>query len=66
MTAMLPRIAVLGTGGTISSLGASSLPVNQRLGRKLLPEIEFPETRLVADPRPVTLRQGRQHRDRPG
>ena len=62
MTAMLPRIAVLGTGGTISSLGASSLDLldyidtGQRLAAEALID-RYPETRLVADPRPVTLRQ---------
>ena len=58
----LPRIAVIGTGGTISSLGASSLDVldypdfGQKLGCEALLE-RFPETRLVADPVPVTFRQ---------
>ena len=62
MTTTLPRIAVLGTGGTISSLGASSLDVleyidfGQRLAAEALID-RFPETRLVADPRPVTFRQ---------
>jgi L-asparaginase len=58
----LPRIAVLGTGGTISSLGASSLDVLDYpdFGRKLTAEAlidRFPETRSVADPRPQTVRQ---------
>jgi L-asparaginase len=58
----LPRIAVIGTGGTISSLGASSLDVLDYpdFGRKLsCAELldRFPETRLVADPLPVTFRQ---------
>src|SRR5438067_8977962 len=58
----LPRIAVIGTGGTISSLGASSLDVLDYpdFGQKLSCEAlldRFPETRLVADPRPVTFRQ---------
>ena len=62
MTAPLPRIAVLGTGGTISSLGASSLDVLDYpdFGQKLTCEALldcFPETRLVADPLPVTFRQ---------
>jgi len=62
MTAPLPRIAVLGTGGTISSLGASSLDVLDYpdFGQKLTCEAlleRFPEARLVADPRPVTFRQ---------
>jgi len=58
----LPRIAVIGTGGTISSLGASSLDVldypdyGQKLTSKGLLD-RFPETRLVADPAPVTFRQ---------
>ncbi|HYZ40394.1 MAG TPA: asparaginase [Stellaceae bacterium] len=62
MTAGLPRIAVIGTGGTISSLGASSLDVLDYpdFGQKLTCEAllhRFPETRLVADPMPVTFRQ---------
>jgi L-asparaginase len=62
MATALPRIAVLGTGGTISSLGASSLDVLDYLdfGQRLAVEAlidRFPETRLVADPRPVTLRE---------
>jgi len=62
MSTSLPRIAVIGTGGTISSLGASSLDVldypdfGQKLGCEALLE-RFPETRLVADPVPVTFRQ---------
>src|SRR6516162_5777224 len=62
MTIPLPRIAVIGTGGTISSLGASSLDVldypdfGQKLSCEALLE-RFPETRLVADPVPVTFRQ---------
>jgi L-asparaginase len=62
MNANLPRIAVIGTGGTISSLGASSLDVldypdfGQKLGCDALLE-RFPETRLVANPAPVTFRQ---------
>ena len=60
--ATLPRIAVIGTGGTISSLGASSLDVLDYpdFGQKLTAEglIErFPETQLVADPITVTFRQ---------
>ncbi len=57
-----PRIAVIGTGGTISSLGASSLDVldypdfGQKLTAAALLD-RFPETRLVADPVPVTVRQ---------
>src|SRR4051812_1347946 len=62
MNSPLPRIAVIGTGGTISSLGANSLDVLDYpdFGQKLTSEgvIEkFPEARLVADPVPVTLRQ---------
>src|ERR1700740_353648 len=62
MNAHLPRIAVIGTGGTISSLGASSLDVldypdfGQKLGCEALLE-RFPETRLVADPVSLTFRQ---------
>jgi L-asparaginase len=58
----LPRIAVIGTGGTISSLGASSLDVldypdfGQKLSAAALLD-RFPETRLVADPAPITVRQ---------
>src|SRR3954447_15645999 len=62
MPTALPRIAVIGTGGTISSLGASSLDVLDYpdFGQKLTCEDlldRFPETRLVADPMPVTFRQ---------
>lgn len=62
MAGNLPRIAVIGTGGTISSLGANSLDVLDYpdFGQKLTSEglIErFPETRLVAGPVPVTFRQ---------
>ena len=62
MHTSLPRLAVIGTGGTISSLGASSLDVldypdfGQKLSCEALLE-RFPETRLVADPVPVTYRQ---------
>jgi L-asparaginase len=62
MTTLLPRIAVIGTGGTISSLGASSLDVldypdfGQKLSCEALIE-RFPEVRLVADPVPMTFRQ---------
>ena len=62
MIAALPRIAVIGTGGTISSLGASSLDVldypdfGQKLSCEALLE-RFPEVRLVADPLPRTFRQ---------
>ncbi|MBV8537209.1 MAG: asparaginase, partial [Alphaproteobacteria bacterium] len=62
MAASLPRIAVIGTGGTISSIGESSLDVLDYpdYGTKLTCEAlieRFPETRLVADPVPVTFRQ---------
>ena len=58
----LPRIAVIGTGGTISSLDNGSLDVLDYpdFGQKLTSEAlidKFPETRLVADPVPVTYRQ---------
>ena len=53
---------MIGTGGTISSLGANSLDVLDYpdFGQKLTGEAlieRFPETRLVADPVPVTFRQ---------
>ena len=62
MPTSLPRIAVIGTGGTISSLGASSLDVLDypEFGQKLSCEAlldRFPETRLVAEPVPITFRQ---------
>src|SRR6202140_4071224 len=62
MATPLPRIAVIGTGGTISSLGSSSLDVLDYpdFGQKLTCEAlldRFPETRLVAEPVPVTFRQ---------
>jgi L-asparaginase len=62
VTQALPRVAVIGTGGTISSLGASSLDVLDYpdFGRKLTADAlldRFPETRLVADPVPLTFRQ---------
>jgi L-asparaginase len=62
MNTSLPRIAVIGTGGTISSLGPSSLDVldypdfGQKLSCEALLE-RFPETRLVADPIALTFRQ---------
>ena len=62
MNTSLPRIAVIGTGGTISSLGASSLDVldypdfGQKLSCEPLLE-RFPETRLAADPIALTFRQ---------
>ncbi|MBV8779366.1 MAG: asparaginase [Alphaproteobacteria bacterium] len=60
--ANLPRIAVIGTGGTISSLGNGSLDVLDYpdFGQKLTSEAlidKFAETRLVAEPLPVTYRQ---------
>src|SRR6516162_7700835 len=62
MATTLPRIAVIGTGGTISSLGASSLDVLDYpdFGQKLTCEAlleRFPETRLVAEAVPLTFRQ---------
>ena len=62
MAGNLPRVAVIGTGGTISSLGAGPLDVLDYpdFGQKLTSEAlldRFPETRLVADPVPVTFRQ---------
>ncbi len=62
MATELPRIAVIGTGGTISSLGASSLDVldypdfGQKLTAAALLD-RFPETRLAAAPLAVTMRQ---------
>src|ERR1700730_15134002 len=62
MNTPLPRIAVIGTGGTISSLGSSSLDVLDYpdFGQKLSCEAlldRFTETRLVADPVPRTFPQ---------
>jgi L-asparaginase len=62
MAGPLPRIAVIGTGGTISSLGAGSLDVLDYpdFGQKLTSEAlleRFPETRQVAEPTPITFRQ---------
>jgi L-asparaginase len=62
MSTTLPRIAVIGTGGTISSLGAHTLDLLDYpdFGQKLSAEAlldRFPETRLVAEPVPVTVRQ---------
>jgi L-asparaginase len=62
MAGNLPRVAVIGTGGTISSLGAGPLDVLDYpdFGQKLTSEAlleRFPETRLVAEPVPVTFRQ---------
>src|SRR5919198_266846 len=62
MNSSPPRIAVIGTGGTISSLGASSLDVLDYpdFGQKLTCEAlleRFPETRLVAEAVPLTFRQ---------
>ena len=61
MTSSLPRVAVIGTGGTISSWAESSLDSIDYpdFGRKLpVAEIldRFAETRLVADPLPVSFR----------
>src|SRR5215469_8558639 len=62
MAAPLPHISVIGTGGTVSSLGASSLDVLEYpdFGQKLTCDAlldRFPETRLIADPLAVTFRQ---------
>src|SRR3977135_4615892 len=62
MAASLPHIAVIGTGGTISSLGDGSRDVldSPEFGQKLTCEAlldRFPESRLVADPVPITFRQ---------
>src|SRR5256885_649720 len=62
MADSLPRIAVIGTGGTISSLGDGSLDVLDypEFGQKLTCEAlidRFPETRLVAEPVPITFSQ---------
>jgi L-asparaginase len=62
MADALPRIAVIGTGGTISSLGDGSLDVLNypEFGQKLTCEAlleRFPETGLVAEPVPITFRQ---------
>src|ERR1700675_2560675 len=62
MAETLPRIAVIGTGGTISSLGDGSLDVLDypEFGQKLTCEAlldRFPETRLVTNPVPITFRQ---------
>src|SRR5436305_8152767 len=62
MADSLPRSAVMCTGATISSLGASSLDVLDypEFGQKLSCEAlldRFPETRLVAEPVPITFRQ---------
>jgi L-asparaginase len=61
MTLSLPRVAVIGTGGTISSWAQSSLDGIDYpdFGRKLsVVEIldRFEETRLVADPLPISFR----------
>jgi len=56
-----PRIAVIGTGGTISSLGAGPLDSLDypEFGTKLTPDevlARVPEARRVADPVPVPFR----------
>jgi L-asparaginase len=61
MTLSLPRVAVIGTGGTISSWARSSLDGidDPNFGRKLsVVEIldRFEETRLVANPLPISFR----------
>src|SRR5438270_2724911 len=62
MASSLPRTAAIGTGGTISSLIDGSLHVLDypEFGQKLTCEAlldRFPETRLVAEPVPITFRQ---------
>src|SRR3954452_13895810 len=62
MASSLPRIAVIGTGGTISSLGDGSLDVLDypEFGQKLTCEAlidRFPENPLVAYTVPITFRQ---------
>src|SRR5947209_8367368 len=62
MPTSLPRIALIGTGCTISSLGAGSLDVLDypEFGQKLTSEAlldRFPESRQVAEPVPITFRQ---------
>jgi len=69
--ALPPRIAVIGTGGTISSLGASSLDVLDYpdFGRKLTSEAlidRFPENPARCRAGPGHLPPGRLDRDRPG
>jgi hypothetical protein len=59
---MTTGLSVIGTGGTISSIGASSLDVLDYpdFGQEITHEAlfdRFPETRLVADPMRVTFRQ---------
>src|ERR1700716_16437 len=61
MTSTLPRVAVIGTGGTISSWAQSSLDgIDYPDFGKKLPVAEildrFEETRLVADPLPISFR----------
>jgi len=62
MAGSLPRVAVIGTGGTISSLGNGSLDVLDYpdFGQKLTCEQlldKFAETKQVADAVPITFRQ---------
>jgi L-asparaginase len=62
MTTTLPKIALIGTGGTISSLGASGLDVLDYVdfGRTLGPDAlleRFPEAALVARAVPIPFRQ---------
>jgi L-asparaginase len=61
MTSSLPRLAVIGTGGTISSLAESSLDAMDypEFSRKLnVDEVldRYPECRLVAEPVPIPFR----------
>jgi L-asparaginase len=58
---LLPKIVVIGTGGTISSVAQSSLDSLDypEFSRKLSADEvlqRVPETRLVADPRPIAFR----------
>jgi L-asparaginase len=60
MNSNLPRIAVVGCGGTISSIAASSLDVLDyfEFGKKISVETlleHFPETRVVAETLPVSF-----------
>jgi L-asparaginase len=61
MTSTLPRVAVIGTGGTISSWAESSLDTIDypEFGTKLpVADIleRLPESRLVAEPMPISFR----------
>lgn len=57
----LPRVAVIGTGGTISSVGRDSLDIATYADNKKKYEVDellaaFPETAKVADLLPVRFR----------